>query len=145
MFFRDWDLTLRRVADVKSVAFIPDDQRTHALACYRVTMQSGEIFEICEDSYDTIVHAAAHYVPAQDGFLLIEYRTNFGDSSQEGFFRLPVLAWRVSDIGKTRPVVSSGVCDIEDWFVISPDGTIFNQWGDLRTEGEHLKRCRDEL
>jgi hypothetical protein len=128
VFFRDFNLVARRVADVVSMTWIQVEDRQHPNMLYNAEMSDGKYQFVDQKNSEIILHGKGQYIPAAANTTLL----NIFESKEEGkgqqlTERFPLIGWHISGDGFVTPVTASSVWEDEnDWYVVLPNGSVFS-------------------
>jgi hypothetical protein len=112
----------------------------------RITTKDGTDFEVWGEASDVVEKISATYVPARDGFFVLN--DNVENCSLEDFKRwlTPVIAWRFTDADAYPvPVTVDGPWDGVDnpQLILQPDGSVVavhdRSWKSLDEAYESLR------
>jgi hypothetical protein len=141
MFFRDFDMVLRRVSDIVAMESVRESERQHHAIRYRLEMADKQYRYVDEISAETILDASAKLLPAVAGAYLLDLNEpeEGEEQNDDPFIRLPVLGWRVNTEGGVRPITSSGYWSDSRWNVLMPDGCVIDGAGSTySSESEYV-------
>ena len=122
MYFRDFDLVVRKTADIISMRWLAENSRPHPKALYVVNLAGDELCYLDEDSFNEVSQGPWSFIGAPVGTILLEdVSAEDGTSEVE---RSPVIAWAISSAGKPLPVTATGRYEFAFWHVLLPDGKV---------------------
>jgi hypothetical protein len=127
MFFRDFDMVVRRVSDVVSMTWMREGERQHPKMLYRLEMADGEFRYIDSENFDLISAGKCSYFGAAAGTVLLSVFDYDENGVEEQIVeRYPLIGWQIDANGEVRPVTPTRVWTDDDlWSAIMPNGTVF--------------------
>mgnify|MGYP001615493607 FL=1 len=147
MFFRDFDMTLRRVSDVVAMDWVRESERSNHTVRYRVEMADGQYRYVDDVNFGIIMNASSQLLPAIAGTILLELKdTEHEERTNDPFHRTPVIGWRIDQEGGIRPITSAGFWEDEKWNVLMPNGSVVDAFGStFASEADCLKYINGEV
>ncbi len=146
LFFRDFEMTLRRVLDVVAMDWVRESERSNHAIRYRLEMADKQYRYVDDINFEIIMTASAKLLPAMAGTILLGPK-DIEDRANDPFDRTPVIGWRIDQDGGMRPITSSGYWEDEKWNVLMPNGNVVDAYGStFASEADCLKYLSgDEL
>jgi hypothetical protein len=128
MFFRDIRLNIYPVSEIVKITFIETETQCKRHGDYEVSLRDGSTCTIDQSVVSQLMRAGWQFVPSFPGSILLEWK-RADDRSNDPFNRMAVLAWAIDEEGALQPVTADGISDTKSWAVLTPEGTVSDQFG----------------